>query len=671
MPYEIKKRGDEWCVVVQGTDKSKGCHKTKDGAIAQLRALYVNDPHARAEKAADEAKKPYGDVRYADPGYQKDKKKRYPIDTADHVRAAWSYINQTANAAKYTAMQRESIKARIRGAAKRLGVELNDKERAAATPVQPAREETAVVPIPLPPVAPLTTIIPGGVVKTTSSGTLYPVQTNPPISMGGRLTSVISHTNGKPEAAAYTGSGSMVALFLPAELAAKLAVEDGEAAEDMHVTLAYLPKAPEGDDHERMLRLIDGLAETSPPLTGNLNGVGIFNIDADKNDGKAHVTYASVDVPALPAFRQRLVEALVAAGFEVANNHGFTPHCSLKYTETPELIAVGSDPVTFPQLSYASGPNRAHFDLSGVEREGAAAKVHCIECGEDYFADSEEEIQAHKAKHDAKERAAVLVTERVAPPAPEYNVLPSVRAFLTEVNEKVLLTAPVTVAPRHFEKALTPNPHFLWVDGAFVGAEKANRNGAFWSTDDLESGKDTVQHGPVNWLHQDRRIIGAIADQKLIRPAAERAAEGGRPYIQTALAIWRWLFPDEATVIEQASDQQRLWLSMECVSRTIACVGENGCGEEFPYMDTIHKPHTVCQHIRERSSTRHFKDPTFLGTAIIVPPVRPGWAEAHATVMREAAALAPDAFEQAGKPDVPASEWEQIMAEVVEFAKTA
>jgi hypothetical protein len=72
------------------------------------------------------AKEPYGDVTYADPGYQADKKKRYPIDTAEHVRAAWSYINQGDNASAYSAEQLASIENKIKSAAKKLGVEIAD-----------------------------------------------------------------------------------------------------------------------------------------------------------------------------------------------------------------------------------------------------------------------------------------------------------------------------------------------------------------------------------------------------------------------------------------------------------------------------------------------------------------------------------------------------------------
>jgi hypothetical protein len=63
----------------------------------------------------------YGDVEFADPTNNK-----YPIDTPEHVRAAWSYINHKANAAKYDADEVETIKARIKRAAKKHDVEIND-----------------------------------------------------------------------------------------------------------------------------------------------------------------------------------------------------------------------------------------------------------------------------------------------------------------------------------------------------------------------------------------------------------------------------------------------------------------------------------------------------------------------------------------------------------------
>ena len=55
----------------------------------------------------------YGDVEFADLTNNK-----YPIDTPEHVRAAWNYINHKDNAAKYDADEVELIKNRIKKAAK-------------------------------------------------------------------------------------------------------------------------------------------------------------------------------------------------------------------------------------------------------------------------------------------------------------------------------------------------------------------------------------------------------------------------------------------------------------------------------------------------------------------------------------------------------------------------
>jgi hypothetical protein len=99
------------------------------------------------EQLVDEkdALKPYGDVAYADPGYQKDKKKRYPINTASHVRAAWSYINQSDNANLYTAAQLARIKTRIKSAAKKFGINIVSEQEALAFDIESVLEAYASI----------------------------------------------------------------------------------------------------------------------------------------------------------------------------------------------------------------------------------------------------------------------------------------------------------------------------------------------------------------------------------------------------------------------------------------------------------------------------------------------------------------------------------------------
>ncbi len=68
-----------------------------------------------------EGERKYGDVEFAGPVNNK-----YPIDTPDHVRAAWSYINHKDNAAKYDKDEVKTIKERIKRAAQKHGVEIDE-----------------------------------------------------------------------------------------------------------------------------------------------------------------------------------------------------------------------------------------------------------------------------------------------------------------------------------------------------------------------------------------------------------------------------------------------------------------------------------------------------------------------------------------------------------------
>jgi Putative phage serine protease XkdF len=76
----------------------------------------------RSDTKPSEGESKYGNVEFADP-----KNKKYPIDTEAHIRAAWSYINMERNASKYSAADVKSIKSRIKAAAKKHGININDK----------------------------------------------------------------------------------------------------------------------------------------------------------------------------------------------------------------------------------------------------------------------------------------------------------------------------------------------------------------------------------------------------------------------------------------------------------------------------------------------------------------------------------------------------------------
>lgn len=76
----------------------------------------------RDDVSPKEGERKYGDVEFADPVNNK-----YPVDSAEQVRAAWRYINQRDNAAKYDADDVDTIKDRIKRAAKKHDVEISDE----------------------------------------------------------------------------------------------------------------------------------------------------------------------------------------------------------------------------------------------------------------------------------------------------------------------------------------------------------------------------------------------------------------------------------------------------------------------------------------------------------------------------------------------------------------
>jgi HK97 family phage prohead protease len=112
-------------------DERAGTYVNFDGSHLMYDGLCVTCAH-------DRAKKPYGNVEYADPGYLGPDGKpahdgngqaRYPID-AQHVMAAWSYINQPKNQKGYTAEQLSAIKGRIKAAMKKAGHDVSDDKKA-------------------------------------------------------------------------------------------------------------------------------------------------------------------------------------------------------------------------------------------------------------------------------------------------------------------------------------------------------------------------------------------------------------------------------------------------------------------------------------------------------------------------------------------------------------
>lgn len=147
------------------------------------------------------------------------------------------------------------------------------------------------------------------------------------ITLSTLFDSKLSGLDFKQGAEGADTGGIMIAIVPPKRIRQDLAVEDGEPVEAMHVTLAYMGGAKEYTAKQRrdLHGLVEGWARTQKPLTANVGGAGTFT-----NPGQ-HVLWAAVDIPGGGPFRESLVEILELHGYNVRNDHGWTPHLTLSY----------------------------------------------------------------------------------------------------------------------------------------------------------------------------------------------------------------------------------------------------------------------------------------------------------------------------------------------------
>lgn len=262
------------------------------------------------------------------------------------------------------------------------------------------------------------------------------------------------------------------------------------------------------------------------------------------------------------------------------------------------------------------------------------------------------------------------------------------------------------------------NPMIKWITGDFVESDNPNQNKQFWTKDDLAMGEYSIRYAPLNMVHKVRQPVGFFAQTRQIKlgedsdeaakhkykhpekgatldgyklglstgdacvtcgqPAADHtaptdtaAADDSPLKIQALSGLWSHVFPFEAALVDQADEAGNLYYSMECRGEKLECAGDNGCGEVFDYMAVG----THCEHLLERASVRHIINPTFRGGALIVPPVRPGWNGATASVFQEALLDAASEFAEQSEAEYHAAAaqnseltplmWEHLMAGIL------
>jgi HK97 family phage prohead protease len=105
--------------------KAHAARLAREAAAAKAGAHKAGRSVIDAISEYERAAKPYGDVAYADP-----KNGKYPIDTADHAKAAWAYISMPKNAAQYpmNGVTLDEVKKRIMAACKKFGITVADTD---------------------------------------------------------------------------------------------------------------------------------------------------------------------------------------------------------------------------------------------------------------------------------------------------------------------------------------------------------------------------------------------------------------------------------------------------------------------------------------------------------------------------------------------------------------
>ncbi len=233
--------------------------------------------------------------------------------------------------------------------------------------------------------------------------------------------------------------------------------------------------------------------------------------------------------------------------------------------------------------------------------------------------------------------------------------------LLTEIGDKFYATARAYIVhepddlPRELASDWSSqkmNDSFLWIAGRYVQGNKANKNGHYWSYDDLRGSEASIRFTPMNVLHKWDRPVGTFVETKIVH--REQAGEDDLlPEIQALGVLWAANFPDVAKAAKEAHEADSLWYSMECVAESVQCMT---CERIFPYRSAAHE---VCEHLAKRESARRFINPVFLGGALIFPPEKPAWSDADVTDV--AKTLAEAVATREGEVLGPA-EWERLMS---------
>ncbi|NUL21840.1 2'-5' RNA ligase family protein [Streptomyces lunaelactis] len=262
-----------------------------------------------------------------------------------------------------------------------------------------------------------------------------------------KTTSSSGHIDVKA-AEQQVGRGAMVALYVPAGIAGRIARLDGTAPRDLHITLAYLGDADQLPGHpDDLAGIIAAALDGAETLSGKIGGIGRF---PDHGDGEP--VFIPVDVPGLSALRERIVSTLAHSPLSAAlrTDHDFTPHITLGYDLPPDVPAVPLLPVTFDTVHVVRGP-----DATPIRLTGPATVVD---------ATAPETVPARSGKNDLEmrdsveaktARDAVLEAKAASPTGMYTAVRQSARVAVLEAKSRIIpgdTPMPIQPLPASYEE---------------------------------------------------------------------------------------------------------------------------------------------------------------------------------------------------------------------------
>lgn len=176
---------------------------------------------------------------------------------------------------------------------------------------------------------------------------------------------------------------------------------------------------------------------------------------------------------------------------------------------------------------------------------------------------------------------------------------------------------------------IVSNKALGWILGKFVEADNPNNNKQLWTLADLQMTHPTVHYAPMNVNHMPGKVVGAYVATDLLYPNDEAGEGYTNPYVEALSVFWKVYNPEAYSIVERAHEDGSLFYSMECVAETLT-FRDGDLEETFPYKGPFHPSYGEWN---QSSAIRQLDNPHFIGGALIVPPVKPGWSNADITTI--------------------------------------